>query len=207
MTDSFDSRLRTDALRYALEADDAGTMPLRSRRRSISAGVASSLAADASRSSARTGYQSRRSRSRRPAMSNGSIARSMRSSSARRAGPRGAPTAAARARRHLGAERRMRAQQESRRQVGPPEPARRLAEARRREVQQAEPLEQRRIVHRRVERGDEPFGRVELRERRALVLEKRRVAFAARRRALQEIDAAAGCRAASAESRSRAADR
>ena len=71
--------------------------------------------------------------------------------------------------RQLRAERRMRAEQEPRRQFGPAEAARRLAEAGGREIQQAEPLEERRIVHRRVQRGDQAFGRVQFRERRPLV--------------------------------------
>ena len=165
-------------------------MPVRSRRRRISPGVAFSFAADARRSAARTGYQSRRSRSRRPAVSNGSIARSMRASRARRAEPRGAAAASRRTGRQFGTERRMRAEQESGRQLGPPEPARRFAEAGGREVEQAEPLEERRIVHRRVQRGDQAFGRVQLRERRLLVREEGRVTVATRRRALQEIDQA-----------------
>jgi hypothetical protein len=55
--------------------DDGCSIPVRSSIAVISADVAFSFAADAKTSAASTGYQSRRSRSSRPAVSKGSIAR------------------------------------------------------------------------------------------------------------------------------------
>ena len=119
------------------------------------------------RSAASTGYQSRRPRSSRPAVSNGSIARSMRASSACRAGSVAAPRRpsaahAASSGPNVGCARSRNPGARS----GAPEPARGFAEAGGREIEQAEPLEQRRIRHRRVQRRDEPFGRVQLGQRR-----------------------------------------
>src|SRR6188474_816018 len=69
-----DPRLVSQQLTFAHDAS-CSVEPLCSRSRWISAGVASSFGAAATRSAASTGYQSRRRRSSSPARSKGSIAR------------------------------------------------------------------------------------------------------------------------------------
>jgi hypothetical protein len=67
---------------------------------------------------------------------------------------------------------------------------RRFAETCRRKVQKTESLEERRIVHRRIERGHELFGDVEFSERGQLVRPQRRVPLGPRRCALEHVDEA-----------------
>ena len=101
----------------------------------------------------------------------------------------------------------MRTEQKAWREIRPSEPPHGLAEAGGREIEQTQPLEQRGIAHRRVQRADELFGRIELGQRRPLVIEQRGFALGARATCARADRPAAGCRAASAESRSRGADR
>ena len=75
-----------------------------------------------------------------------------------RSGPCGRPTPGMRTRARR-ARTRVGVQQEPARQLGPAEPADGLAVARGGEVEQAEPLEDRRVGHGRVERRHELFGR------------------------------------------------
>ena len=67
-----------------------------------------------------------------------------------------------RARAQLGAEPRMGMEQEARRQLAPAQSPRGFRIARRREIEQREAFEQRRVGHVRIERRDQPFGRVQL---------------------------------------------
>ena len=104
-------------------------------------------------------------------MSNGSIARSIRASSARRAiaARRATPPAT---RRRPARDRTSDARESRNPGASSGRPSRRAASLKlaAAKYSRLEPLEQRRIVHRRVERRDQPFGRVQLGERRALVV-------------------------------------
>ena len=93
------------------------------------------------------------------------------------------------------------------RQLRPSEPARRLAEARRGEIQQRQSLEQRNVGHVRVQRGDQLLGRVQFELRDPRIGPERRFALGPVGRTVPARPADARCRAASAEIRSRAADR
>ena len=169
------------------------------------AGSRPTCGAPAIRSAASTGYQPRR---RRRGARRCRTVRSPDRCGKSAAGGRGSPEASgiastASTALHRRPEAAMGVEQKAGCQLRVPEATHRFAEAGGGEVQQGQPLEQRRIGHGRVERGDELFGRVELGLRVPLVVgEVRRAASRA-----PAPRAGAGCRAASAGSRSTAADR
>ena len=80
----------------------------------------------------------------------------------------------------------MRLQQETGRQFRLAEAPRRLAVAGRREIEQRQPLEQRNVRHAGVQRRDQLLGRVELVDRRLLILMKRRFAIRTRPGVLED---------------------
>ena len=165
------------------------------------------LRSAASRSSARTGYQSRRLRSPSPATSNGSMARSILAIRSARAAPCGRSPRLVATAAQLRAEALVGVKQEAWRLLRAAEPPHGLAEAGRGEVEQGEPLEQLEVGHRGVERRDQPLGRIEL-ALRALGIARQGL-VPSRRLPTSRRWPGRGvrCRGGSAGSRSRAGDR